>query len=162
VYSVDDAATAGRHRAWIITAAVLVVVVVALVALLLPTGTNRDAKAVPGSASLALARLDANDGESYVGSIGDATSPVKLRRVLRAEFRSGDARPSQHGSKTRAQRCATQIRGTTDARRGRLVLLADATVSAKPVVVIGITDHGRVVAFVADADTCEVRMAQSL
>jgi hypothetical protein len=42
------------------------------------------------------------------------------------------------------------------------VLLADATLSGAPVVVVGVTDHGRVVAFVADADTCAVRMAQSL
>lgn len=140
----------------------LLVVVVASALLLWPAGSSRDANPAPGAASRALARLDANDGESYVGSIGDATDPVKLRRALRAEFRSGDARAGRRGSKTRAQRCATQIRGTAHDRGGRLVLLADATLAGDPVVVVGITDHGRVVAFVADAVTCDVRMAQSL
>ncbi len=133
---------------------------VALGLLALPTGRD-DVKPARGSAASALTRLDANHGRIYVGSIGDATDPLKLRRALRAEFRSDAERPDRHGA-VAARRCAAQLRGTSGSRRGRVVLLADATLAGAPAVVIGITDHGRVVAFVADADTCSVRMAQSL
>jgi hypothetical protein len=158
---VADTPSAGRRRVWVIVAAAVVVAFVALGLVFLPTGSGQKAKPGRGSAARALAHLDANHGESYVGSIGDATDPAKLRRALRAEFRSRGASADGHGASA-ARRCATQLRRTDGASRSQVVLLADATLSGAPVVVVGVTDHGRVVAFVADADTCAVRMAQSL
>ena len=156
----DEVPFARRRRAWIIAAAVAVVVIVAAGLLLLPSRTHGGPKRSRSSASLALARLDANDGESYVGSIGDATDPVRLRRAVRREFRSGSPRRDRRGGEA-AKRCAADLR-RTDNSQGRVVLLADATLSGTPVVVAGVADHGRVVVFVADAVTCDVRMAQSL
>jgi hypothetical protein len=142
----------------VVTAAILIFVVIVLLAR--PDGNDQDA--LPSAASRALARLDANDDRAYVGSVGDATDPVRLRRALRAEFRSDDSRVDRRGSAKRAQRCATELRRASDERRGRVVLLADATLAREPAVVVGIADRGRVVVFVADAETCGIRMAQSL
>ncbi|MGZ8762646.1 MAG: hypothetical protein ACXW2Y_04915 [Acidimicrobiia bacterium] len=160
----DEAHATARPRrtliicASIVTAAVVAIVVIVLLAL--PEGNDQDAP--PGAASRSLARLAASDGRAYVGSIGDAGDPVTLRRALRAEFRSDDTRVDRRGSPARAQRCATELQRASDERRGRVVLLADATLAGEPAVVVGIADRGRVVAFVADAETCGIRMAQSL
>jgi hypothetical protein len=159
---VDDAPSRIGRRGWIITGAVLVVVIVACALVFVPTRDGREADAEPGSAPIALERLDANDGEPYIGTLGDVSDPVALRRALRGEFRSDDARAGRRGSDTRARRCAKRLRSTDGADGDRLVLLADATLAGKPAVLVAVTDRGRVVAFIADAGTCEVRLAQSL
>jgi hypothetical protein len=141
---------------------VVVVVVVALVSVLTRSDHSERGPGGPGAAGLALARLDANDGRAYVGAIGDMTDAVRLRRTLRAELRSHTPRPRGRDASKDVHRCATGLRRASRPQRGTVVFLADATQSGMPVVVVGITDRGRVVAFVADADTCEIRGAQSL
>lgn len=159
----DESVTTLSRRKWILVAAGVTALVTAVGAigialLVLPTD---DADA-PSTASLAIARVDDNDGRAYVGTIDDAADPARLRRALRAEFRSDAPRPDSRGSATDARRCAPALQRTSGQSRGRIVLLADATYSDEPAVVVGITARGRVVVFVADAETCEVRAAQSL
>jgi hypothetical protein len=137
------------------------VIVASGVALLVLPGDNEGID-TPSTASRAIARVDDNDGRVYLGTIDDAADPVRLRRALRAEFRSDARRPDPRGSAEAARRCAPALQRTSGQSRGRIVELADATYSGAPAVVVGITDRGRVVAFVADAETCEVRAAQSL
>jgi hypothetical protein len=163
VFSVSDSRAAGSRRTSIIRISIVVVVlIVALVIALLALLDRDGSEAEPrGTAALALSRLDASDGRAYVGMIGDATDAVRLRRTLRAEFRSHEPRPRDRGSPTPARACSADLQQASG-RSGRVVLLADATFSGQPAVVIAITDRGRVVAFVADAQTCEVRLAQSL
>jgi hypothetical protein len=161
---VDDAPTAASHSTLIIRVAIVaglalvVGVAISVLALRNDDGTEHGA----GSAARAIARLDANGGDAYMGTIGDATDAVRLRRAVRAEIRSDEPRTGRRGSRANAQRCATALRNASGERDGRTVLLADATLAGMPAVVIGITDRGRVVVFVADAGTCEVRVAQSL
>jgi hypothetical protein len=161
---VDDARAAGSHRTLIIRAfivvglALVVGVAIGVLALRDEDGTDNGS----GSAARAIARLDANSGDAYMGTIGDAADAVELRRAVRAEIRSDEPRAGRRGSPANAQRCATELHDASSGRGGRTVLLADATLAGKPAVVIGITDRGRVVVFVADAGTCEVRVAQSL
>jgi hypothetical protein len=164
---VDDAAsrqseTLGSKRSWIIVVAIAVVG--ALVAVVVTALVARDDSASdpPTTASRALARLDENDGRAYVGTIENVADPTRLRRALRAEFRSDATRPERHRAARRARRCATRLRRSSGDARGRVVVLADATVGGRPVVVVGVTDRGRVVAFVADPETCTVVAAQSL
>ncbi len=164
----DESATTRPRRKWILVAVGVIAVVTAVGAigialLVLPgdTGDTDDADA-PSTASLAIARVDDNDGGAYVGTIDDAADPARLRRALRAEFRSDAPRPDPRGSTTDARRCAQELQPTSGRPRGEIVLLADATYSDEPAVVVGITDRGRVVVFVADAETCAVRVAQSL
>ena len=163
----DDASAVRRRRTLLIRASIVIgvalVLAIATIALVvLPTDGNDNAAPARGTASLALERLDANGGESYVGTIDDAADPARLRRALRAEFRSGAERATAGRAKARAQRCASELRGSAADQGGRVVLLADTTLAGRPAVVVGITDRGRVVVFVADAATCEVLMAQSL
>jgi hypothetical protein len=147
---------------WVsIVVGVALVVGVAIALLVLPD-RGRSRNQPVGTAALARSRLDASDGRAYAGTIGDAGDAVRLRRVLRAEFRSDEPRRRDRGSATRARACAADLQHASGNRNGKIVLLADATLSGEPAVVVGIADRGRVVAFVADARTCEVRMAQSL
>lgn len=160
----DESATTRPQRKWILVAVgVVAVVAVGIALLVLPGDTDTDTDAdAPSTASIAIARVDDNDGRAYVGTIDDAADPARLRRALRAEFRSDAPRPDPRGSATDARRCAPELQQTSGQRRGRIVLLADTTYSDEPAVVVGITDRGRVVVFVADAETCAVRVAQSL
>ncbi len=156
----DELSSKRRYRAWIIAAGLVAVVIVAVGLLLLPNRTHGNDGPKRTTASLALARLDASDGNAYIGSIGDVADAARLRRSVRKELRSSAARPDRHGASA-ARRCAAELRRSAHGE-GRVVMLADATVSGTPVVVIGIVDHGRVVVFVTDAGSCDVRMAQSL
>ncbi len=161
----DDAPSSRRSRSLIVVATVVVVLVVAIGAVLglvLWRSRGDDTPAASGSAGRALERLDTNDGRAYVGSIGDVSDPVRLRRVLRAELQSDEPRARPRGSATRARRCVSALRSASGGARSRVVYLADATLAGTPVVVVGITDHSRVVTFVADPATCDVRTAQSL
>ena len=161
----SESRAVGSRRASIvrisIAIAVALIVGSAIVVLTLPDRDGSDDEPV-GAGALALSRLDANDGRAYAGRVGDVSDAARLRRMLRAEFRSDETRPRDHGSSKRARACASDLRRTSDNQNRRVVLLADATLSGEPAVVVAITDRGRVVAFVADAETCEVRMAQSL
>lgn len=166
----DESATTRPRRKWILVAVgvVAVIAVVAIIAigialLVLAGDTDTDGDTdAPSTASLAIARVDDNDGRAYVGTIDNASDPARLRRALRAEFRSDAPRPDPRGSATDARRCAQELQPTSGQPRRKIVLLADATYSDEPAVVVGITDRGRVVVFVADAETCAVRAAQSL
>ena len=162
VSSEDDARSPRRRRTLVIVVLVVAVLVVAGGIVLWRDRGRDDAHAAVSSGGRALERLDTNDGRTYVGTIGEVSDPTRLRRVLRTEFRADEPRARPRGSATRARRCVSALRAASGGPAGRGVYLADATLSGAPVVVVGITDHSRVVAFVVDPATCDVRMAQSL
>ncbi len=145
---------------WVVGIAIVVAVTSVAIGVLLLVRDDTDHDA-PSTAARARSRLDDNDGRVYVGTIDDASDPAQLRRALQREFRSDDSRPDRRASAD-ARRCAAALQRTSGEPRGQIVLVGDATYADDPAVVVGITDRGRVVAFVADAETCIVRMAQSL
>lgn len=157
-----ESTTLSHRRRIVVASGVAFAVLVAIaIAFYVSTRDSDHGAEASDSATRALARLDANDGRAYVGRFDDVDDPVRLRRAVRAEFRSDDERKAR-GSPTRARRCAAELQATPAGARGKVVLLADGTLDGAPAVVVGITDLGRVVVFVADAGTCGIRSAQSL
>jgi hypothetical protein len=160
----DSEAPARPRRGWTIGIGIGVGIAaaIAIAFALLAFRDDTEPSGRSSSASRALARLDANGGRAYVGTIDEAEDAVRLRRAVRAELRSDASRTARGGDPGVARRCAALLRRTSTGGKGRVVLLADATFAGDPAVVVGITDQGRIVVFVADAATCAVRMAQSL